>query len=487
MKHPDWASKFKKKGTELRFINGRYYLYRISSVWDKEKNRSRKITHEMIGRITEIDGLILRGTKKEPKKIEIKNLYVKEYAASHILKNICFDIVQILKNNFSNYWREILVLAINRLLYQAPLKNMDFLYQESFLSVEFEGLNLTKNFLTKFIHDIGTDREKVSDFLKKFVDGCEHLVFDTTHIVSQSQNMKMNEVGYNSLHSFDPQVNLFYFFSVDQQMPVYYRIFPGNIAGMSALKLCVLESKIKSCTVIGDKGFFSDANMKSLEEASLKFILPLKRDSNYIDYCRLNDRNYEKAFDGHFFYQERVIFFYNIKLKNEKNVIIKNVIVFLDPKLRLEEEKSYLKRIKEKYTGYTIENYQLKQNVFGTISMITNLVDTSPQKIYENYKSRMEIETVFDTYKNLIQADRTYMQSNDSINGWLFINHIATMMYYKIFNLIKKCELLSHLSPKDLFTKLIKINKIKINDTWHLAEINTQSQKLFKKLSLHIT
>ena len=92
----------------------------------------------------------------------------------------------------------------------------------------------------------------------------------------------------------------------------------------------------------------------------------------------------------------------------------------------------------EKYVGYTIENYQIKQNVFVTISMITNLVDTSSQKIYENYKSRMEIETVFDTYKNLIQADRTYMQSDDSINGWIFINHIATMMYYKIFNLIKK-------------------------------------------------
>jgi len=26
--HPDWALKYKKKGTELRFLKGRYYLYR---------------------------------------------------------------------------------------------------------------------------------------------------------------------------------------------------------------------------------------------------------------------------------------------------------------------------------------------------------------------------------------------------------------------------------------------------------------------------
>ena len=221
MKHPNWAIKFKKKGTELRLINGRYYLYRISSVWDKEKNRSKKITHEMIGRITEIDGLIPRGTKKPPKQKEIKNLCIKEYAASHVLQTICSDLSENLKISFPNNWREILVLAINRLLYQSPLKNMEFLYEESFLSVEFQDLNLSKNFLTKFIHDIVIDREKVTDFLKKFIDGSEHLVFDTTHIISQSKNIKMSEVGYNSMRSFDPQVNLFYFFSTDQQMPVY--------------------------------------------------------------------------------------------------------------------------------------------------------------------------------------------------------------------------------------------------------------------------
>lgn len=41
----------------------------------------------------------------------------------------------------------------------------------------------------------------------------------------------MNVFGYNSKKDFDPQVNLFYMFSVDNQQPIYYIIFQCNISG----------------------------------------------------------------------------------------------------------------------------------------------------------------------------------------------------------------------------------------------------------------
>ena len=41
-KHPDWALKHKRPGTELKLINGRYYLYGVKSVYDKTIGRSRK-------------------------------------------------------------------------------------------------------------------------------------------------------------------------------------------------------------------------------------------------------------------------------------------------------------------------------------------------------------------------------------------------------------------------------------------------------------
>jgi transposase len=165
----------------------------------------------------------------------------------------------------------------------------------------------------------------------------------------------------------------------------------------------------------------------------------------------------------------------------------KKVILYCDIYLQKEEETSYLARIDQACEGYSIENYQNKQLSFGTISMISNMLASSPQKIYEDFKTRMQIETVFDSYKNLLEADRNYMQSDNAINAWMFINHIAVMIYYKLLNTIKKCDMISQTSPADIITILAKINKVKINDQWYLSEINSKSKKLLDKLDIHVT
>lgn len=64
MSHPEWALKHKTKGTELRCIRGKYYLYQITSKWDKELKKTKKITLGLIGTITEEDGLVPAGLKK---------------------------------------------------------------------------------------------------------------------------------------------------------------------------------------------------------------------------------------------------------------------------------------------------------------------------------------------------------------------------------------------------------------------------------------
>ena len=55
--YPEWVIKHKTKGTNISCINGRYYLYEVSSVWNKEKGRAQKVTNRYLGRITE-DGFI---------------------------------------------------------------------------------------------------------------------------------------------------------------------------------------------------------------------------------------------------------------------------------------------------------------------------------------------------------------------------------------------------------------------------------------------
>jgi len=64
-KHPTWALKHKKPGTELRLIKGRYYLYEVSSKWNKKKKRAQKITGKILGGITKAKGFVPSGRRKE--------------------------------------------------------------------------------------------------------------------------------------------------------------------------------------------------------------------------------------------------------------------------------------------------------------------------------------------------------------------------------------------------------------------------------------
>jgi transposase len=482
MAHPDWALKFKAKGTELRNIGGRYYLYRISSKYDKERKVTRKITHEMIGTITEESGLIPKGHKKKERAKQMPKPSVKEWGATACLQVLGQDIFEQLAIVFPDIWREIAVLAMNRLLYQAPLKNNEFLYNESFISEMTPNLKLDRNSLTILIRELGAARDKITTFLTKFVSGHQNIVFDSTHIFSNSHQMKMNAVGYNSKKDFDPQVNLFYMFSVDTQQPVYYRIFPGNIGGTRALKLSIKESGVENCTLIGDKGFASEENFTNLENEKLHYIFPLKRDSKLINYRRLKSREYSKAFDGHFLYNDRPIFYYQTKAVKGRRVV-----VFHDAKLKTEEEATYLRRAAQELDGYDLENYQQKQLYFGTMSMITNIKQLTSEEMYIQYKHRMEIETLFDCYKNLLAADSSYMHSDAGFEAWSFINHISIMLYYKLFTLLKSKGKLNNLSPADVLLRLTRIFKIKIKDQWHTSEINSKTAKLLANLQISVT
>ena len=57
----------------------------------------------------------------------------------------------------------------------------------------------------------------------------------------------------------------------------------------------------------------------------------------------------------------------------------------------------------------------------GTLSMLNNLENQTPEEIYLTYKSRAEIEQFFDCYKNTLSATATYMQNDDAPQGWVFV------------------------------------------------------------------
>ena len=122
----------------------------------------------------------------------------------------------------------------------------------------------------------------------------------------------------------------------------------------------------------------------------------------------------------------------------------------------------------------------------GTIAAITDLKEEG-RKVYELLKARVEIEQLYDTFKNLLHADRTYMRDDYQREGWMFVNFLAMMLYYRLYNELVGRDLPSKYSPKDVLEHLARVQKLKIGDEWVTTEIPKKSRAVIEKLKIPIT
>ena len=462
MTHPDWVLKYKRKGTLVqKKRDNLYYLYRVHSKWNKEKGRAQLITDEYLGRITP-DGLIEPKAKRIMKRFD--QVTVKEYGATFLIQNLSSDIMKALRENFHE-WKEIFVFAAMRLIHASPMKNVEFLYRTSYLSESLQDSHVSPDSLGKMIRNIGMDRGSMVRFMQSLMKGSRYMALDLTHVLSMSEGIISATLGHNSTSEFLPQVQLALLFSLDHDAPSYFRVLPGSINSAMSLKETMEESGASHVVLVADTGFYSAANVKSLESMKLSYIIPLKRSSKLIDYSIQTEK--------HFMFHDQPIFY----SKYERSG--RTMYTFRNDFLKAEEEKDYLRREKSP------EKFKAIRERMGTISVITNL-KVSGEIVYDMLKSRMEVEQAYDTFKNTIHADRSYMRDDHQMQGWMFVNFIALVMHYRIYAILRKHDALSRYSVHDVIEHLERVQMLRIGEEWKLSEIPKQSRILIEKIGIPI-
>lgn len=477
---PEWVQKHKTVGKEVRNISGRYYLYEVTSKYDPAKKRSQKITKRYLGRITP-EGLTK--PNREILKETMRQVSIKEYGATYFTLTHCSNIIELLKTHYPQEWEQITAFAITRLFYSSPLKNVQVHYAASHLSDALKDAQVSPESLTKLLHSIGLARGRMVEFMKNFIEGSQ-VVIDLTHIFSLSEGVISATLGHNGQGQYLPQVNLVLLHSLEKKTPSFFRLVPGSIRDVSTVVASVKEAQLSAALVIGDKGFYSELNVAALEEEKLEYLLPLKRNSSQISYAptRSGDR---KRFDGFFQFDERVIWYREQKPKSRADKEAgRRVFLFLDEKLKAEEEKDFMSHVKAKKLG--AEEYFERQFCMGTIAVITNC-SFRAQRVFELLKERLEVEQVFDTFKNTLHADRSFMRDDLGLQGWMFVNFVALLLYYRFYDLLLQCEVLDKYSPRDVILHLSRVFKLRIGEKWVLSEVPKSSKILMEKLKIQIS
>jgi transposase len=404
----------------------------------------------------------------------------KEYGIS-LLVTTSFSVYRTaLEKAFGEDWKYILAIVYCRFVYRCPLKSIPFRLASAFLP-ELTGLAaFNDKQAPAVLKRIGGQPEKRLMYMKSFIHNDDYILIDATGLPSQSAKIPLAKRGYSNPMNFDTQFNLLYIYSATSRMPVYYKLLPGNIREVKAFKNSLLETGLQKAVIVADKGFYSKANIELMVEEALQFIIPLRRDNSLIDYSAIKANTFKDA-ANYFEHEKRAIWYQKYDAGDGLYLHL-----FLDEQLRVKEETDYLARIRTHPEKYSIKDYHERKDRFGAIAMLTNLAGTE-QQVYQTYKGRMAIEVMFDGMKNVMDADHTYMQDEQTLQGWMFINHIVLQWYQHLYIELKENELLKKISVNDYIQLLTDIKKIKINDAWFLNEFTNQTKKLVAKLNIKLT
>jgi transposase len=452
-----------KKGIEVKEISGNYYVYHSTTYWDKELKKRRKVS-EYIGKLDRVKGLV-EGIKRSITATNLRG--IKEYGNAILFDRLLNDMRLHLADAFPDEWEEVYALAVTRSMGYTPLKRVrsawDKLYNVSEINPNLDAKNLSH-----VLKVVGTDSFSQESVFKALSERDRDLVYDLSTILTRS-SLNIAEYGYNKDKIHIPQVNIALFCSLETGLPTMIRTIPGSVRDIKSLYNSIIEAKKEGGTIILDRGFFSEDAIRFLLEQKMNFILPARR----------NSRLYETRIhlNNHLFYKKRLI---RCGKRNADGIFL---YLFEDQQLMLEENTTLYKKLDEG----KIDRQELgeAQKRAGRILIVSNL-DIDEKEIFMQYKSRDRIEKLFDTYKNVLQADTLYLQDNESVFGHIFISFLSLYAYTKIEMALKKADLLDKQSPKDILLELSKVYLIQLNDCNIISEVPKKLERMDEKMGLEL-
>lgn len=451
-----------QRSIQIKEIKGHYYAYRSTSVWDKEEKKS-KTKSEYLGKITRTGEFIEKGTKR---RIYETDREIFEYGNCNLAYNFLSDEEPILKDLFPSYYLEILAMAIIRAIDPQPIKLYSSRWEKFYLSKLIEA-RLSPKYASSIYTALGENQSLWNQFFSRITEKDDFLLYDLTAVFTYSKKISLAEKGYNAHKIYLDQIGTVMAFSTSTTLPVGIEVYHGSLKDITTLKDFRKKHQYSDIGFIMDRGFNDYGFLEELKEDRINFILPLKKDSKYIDLRYLRWEPHEP-----FTYRDR-----NIRWCR-RIYDLGYVYHFEDPKVRGEEESALLKKVEE--DELTMKEFEEKRKNAGIISMITDQ-DKKGMDIYEMYKGREDVELAFDAMKNTLDSDKTHLQSTEAVRGYFFVTLIALRIYFKILRRLREKDLSQKISVKEVFFELSKMSKIREkNGREYFTKIPKRTRKMLE-------
>jgi hypothetical protein len=445
-------------GVEVKKINECYYVYHSTSRWDKVLKRPIK-SSKYVGKLDRELGMVPaqhRHAVMAPKSVW-------QYGNTALLAECIRPLRPVLEENFPD-WREIVSLAMLRAQDEVPLKraasDWDGLYD-----VDGIGPNLEADRLGQVLRRVGTNKRGQDAVFRHLAVRGQELIYDLSCFFTKSPNISIAERGYNKEHCHLPQINLALLCSLDDHLPTMLRALPGSVRDIASIYQTMEEVGLEGKTLIMDRGFFGEDVCTFLDTKKVRYVMPLKRNSKLYDL--------PLQFDDFLIYHDRLINFG--RAVHGKHFLYR----FQDEDLRLDEVTHLHTQLQEKII--TRADMVKKLPRCGNILIMSSL-DEEPEVIYELYKRREFVEDLFNTYKNVLNADRPYLRDTESIFGHVFVSFVSLYIYCTMQNKLRNAKLLKEMTPIDLLKLFGKVFMIDTGTSIIMSDVPKSIRTLDGKL-----
>lgn len=468
---PENIRALKPKGTMVKVIHGKYYVYEYFHV--KENDKWKTKMGKLIGSIDPTLGYVPNDSIV---KDEITTVDFGEYFLSYSLsKNVLDDLKQVFntKDAYTIYFLS-LIHFVNGFTY---IKNVSPLYKQSYLSVKYDSLSFGEKTISSLYDSLGRKQNKVNEFENLMIEkSSKELAFDGHCIRSSSDDNELAEPGNKANVFKDDQINVLMAYDINTSRPVLSRVYCGGTLDKISVKDLIERKNLHSILFIVDKGFYSKENIELFSDNDNHYIIPLY--SNHKKYKQITSSN---KMEGLFVFERskrRSTVEYH-----EETINGRTIIFYRDLSQNALESTDYLSKVEE--GKYTMESYLEKKESFGTIVLESNL-NESAEEIYRLYKKRWMIETFYDYYKNRLDVNALHLNDYYKTQGLSFIMLITSLIYSEFTKNIKKekiKESVQSILINSRFLKLHKDNKGK----WRVENINQKHLKIFQTFKLNVT
>jgi transposase len=450
------------------------YAYELTSYWDKKAKQPRHKT-KYLGVVIDKEKGIYRKTLKEK---TLKEELILDFGDTFLLHEFLEKegFIKILKDSFGKNANMLFNLISYRLCHPSAMRLAE-IWQNGNAIKYLCKANLSSQRISDLMVGIGLE-ENLRLFFKNYLSFIHHssdgLLLDITAMPNQI-HMPFSQWGYHD-EDIDKQINLMLVVDKASSMPLFFRYIPGSIPDVSSLKPTIEEMKrfgIRDTYSIFDAGFYSENNIKAVQEIEMPFMIRLPA----------NRRLYKKLVNGikdledvkyAVRYGKRALF---IK-KQGVDLFGKPAFAYivLDPARKGRETTKLILQLDEMNKSTDEKAFLLKKK---GIMILLSSIDLPEENTISFYYSRQIAEQLFKFSKDDLNLLPLRTHKEESMRGYLLLVFITLSVFLLLQkNLEKKVTVEEALL-------LLRNLKVKVfEDEMLIPEITKEQRLLFERFDI---